>query len=60
MPRVTVIAARALYIPAASFAQAGTCAGMSLGPLAPLNGFVPFPADNPWNTDISNATVTVQ
>ena len=30
---------------------------MSLGPLASLNGFVPFPADNLWNTDISNAPV---
>ncbi|MGO4882593.1 MAG: hypothetical protein ACLP59_17520 [Bryobacteraceae bacterium] len=30
---------------------------MSLGPLASLNGFVPFPADNLWNTDISNVPV---
>ncbi len=30
---------------------------MSLGPLASLNGFVPFPADNPWNTNIANAPV---
>jgi hypothetical protein len=30
---------------------------MSLGPLASLNGFVPFPSDNLWNTDISNAPV---
>ena len=30
---------------------------MSLGPLASLNGFVPFPSDNLWNTDISSAPV---
>jgi hypothetical protein len=30
---------------------------MSLGPLASLNGFVPFPSNNLWNTDISNAPV---
>ena len=33
------------------------CSGMSLGQSASLNGFVPFPADNLWNTDISNAAV---
>src|SRR5690242_20160859 len=33
--------------------QAGTCSGMSLGQGASLNGFVPFPGDNLWNTDIS-------
>ena len=38
-------------------AQSGTCAGMSLGQGASLNGFVPFPADNLWNTDISSAPV---
>jgi hypothetical protein len=36
-------------------AQAGTCAGMTPGQLTSLNGFVPFPADNLWNTDISSA-----
>jgi hypothetical protein len=30
---------------------------MTVGPLAPLNGFVPFPTDNAWNTDISSAPV---
>ena len=34
-----------------------TCSGMSLGQSASLNGFIPFPADNLWNTDISNAAV---
>jgi hypothetical protein len=28
---------------------------MSLGNIASLNGFVPFPSTNAWNTDISNA-----
>ena len=46
-----------LGICAAAFAQPGTCAGMSLGPLAPLNGYVPFPSDNLWNTDVTNAPV---
>jgi hypothetical protein len=40
-----------------AFAQSGTCAGISLGPGADLNGFIPFPADNAWNTDISLAPV---
>ncbi len=31
------------------------CSGMSTGDSASLNGFVPFPADSLWNTDISNA-----
>jgi hypothetical protein len=31
----------------------GTMAGADLGPGASLNGAVPFPADNAWNTDIS-------
>jgi hypothetical protein len=33
------------------------CSGMSLGRGASLNGFLPFPADNAWNTDISSAQV---
>jgi hypothetical protein len=32
-------------------------AGASLGAGASLNGAVPFPSDNAWNTDISNAAV---
>lgn len=39
------------------YGQSGTCAGMSTGPGASLNGFIPFPANSPWNTDISNAAV---
>jgi hypothetical protein len=55
--RTIVLAVLPLCVSAAAFAQAGTCAGMSLGPLASLNGFVPFPSNNLWNTDISNAPV---
>ena len=39
------------------YAQSGTCSGLSLGREASLNGFVPFPAENLWNTDISNSPV---
>ncbi len=38
-------------------AQAGACAGMTPGQLTSLNGFVPFPSSNLWNTDISTAPV---
>jgi hypothetical protein len=30
---------------------------MDIGPGADLNGFIPFPADNAWNTDISSMPV---
>jgi hypothetical protein len=33
------------------------CSGMSLGQGASLNGFLPFPVGNAWNTDISGAQV---
>jgi hypothetical protein len=45
----------ALTFSTAAFGQ--TCSGMSLGQGASLNGFVPFPASNLWNTDISAAAV---
>ncbi len=35
----------------------GNLNGASLGMGASLNGAIPFPADNPWNTDISRAEV---
>src|SRR5438270_3771914 len=41
----------------AAFSQAGTCSGMTVGQLTSLNGFVPFPSNNLWNTDISTAPV---
>jgi hypothetical protein len=33
------------------------CGAMSTGNMASLNGFVPFPASNVWNTNIANAAV---
>src|ERR1017187_1217337 len=49
--RTIVLAVLNLCISAAAFAQPGTCAGLSPGPLASLNGFVPFPSSNLWNTE---------
>ena len=37
--------------------QASNCSSLSLGQGASLGGFVPFPADSLWNTDISSAPV---
>jgi len=37
--------------------QPSACSGVSLGEGGSLNGFVPFPADNLWNQDISSAPV---
>ncbi|HMD42500.1 MAG TPA: IPT/TIG domain-containing protein [Candidatus Acidoferrum sp.] len=37
--------------------QTSNCGSMSSGQGASLNGFVPFPSDNLWNTDISSAPV---
>lgn len=48
-----VILSPVALIPAA----AQTCSQMSLGRMASLNGFIPFPADNLWNQDISSAPV---
>jgi hypothetical protein len=36
---------------------ASACSGMNIGASASLNGFVPFPADNLWNENISAAAV---
>ncbi len=58
-----VLAAFLLFIlqlsssPAAFAQSAGTCAGMTVGQLTSLNGFVPFPSSSLWNTDISTARV---
>src|SRR5215471_12563904 len=57
--RNALLVGAVLLLPAALFAQAGTCAGMSTGQLSSLNGFVPFPANNLWNTDISALAVDV-
>ncbi len=50
---IILIGITLLSLSSKSLAQSGTCAGMDTGPGADLNGFVPFPADNAWNTDIS-------
>lgn len=34
-----------------------SCNGFAVGQEASLNGFLPFPASNPWNQDISSAAV---
>ena len=39
------------------YAQGGPCTGISLGRGASLNGYIPFPADNAWNQDISAAAL---
>jgi hypothetical protein len=36
---------------------AGTCSGISLGQEGALNGFLPFPSNNAWNTNIANASL---
>src|SRR5437763_5470647 len=46
-----------ILLSAVPFSQAGTCSGMTVGQLTSLNGFVPFPSNNLWNTDISTAAV---
>lgn len=46
-----------LLLGASACAGAQTCASMSLGNNASLNGFVPFPATNVWNTNIASAPV---
>jgi hypothetical protein len=46
-----------LSFPALPALVAQSCSGMSLGRGAGLNGFIPFPADNAWNQDISAAPV---
>lgn len=40
-----------------TYSTAQSCSQMSLGRGASLNGFIPFPADNLWNQDISSAAV---
>jgi hypothetical protein len=46
-----------LFVCCATTFASPTCSGMSLGIGAPLNGFVPFPADSLWNQNIANAQV---
>jgi len=46
-----------IFLCGAAFSQSGTCAGMTVGQLTSLNGFVPFPSNSLWNTDISSSPV---
>ena len=57
MREILAVFAAATLGAVAAHAQAGTCGGMTPGQLTGLNGFVPFPASNLWNTDITNAPV---
>ncbi len=57
MKRIVIGALIVLVSGCPAFSQAGTCAGMSIGQLTSLNGFVPFPSSSLWNTDISSAPV---
>jgi hypothetical protein len=52
----TKVASATVAVTAAS-GTGPSCSGMSLGNMGSLNGFVPFPSTNAWNTDISNASV---
>lgn len=57
MARIFVILISTILLSPVSWATTKSCSGMSLGRGASLNGFIPFPADNAWNQDISNAQV---
>ena len=57
MRHILLLAALMAVLPCSTLFAQSSCSGMSLGRGASLNGFVPFPADNAWNQDISNASV---
>ncbi len=58
MRKLLVLGCLALTCSLASAApQYGSMAGAALGQGGSLNGAIPFPADNAWNTDISHAQV---
>ena len=46
-----------LFLAATASAQGNPCNGITLGQEGSLNGFVPFPANSLWNTNISSAPV---
>ena len=54
---ITLALAVVLLLTPSAFSQAGSCAGMTVGQLTSLNGFVPFGTSSLWNTDISAAPV---
>ncbi len=55
MSRTLSTIAAVLFTAVSMHAQ--TCAGMTVGQLTSLNGYVPFPAASLWNTDVSAAPV---
>jgi hypothetical protein len=57
MQRIQFLIALLVFCITSLATQGQSCAVMSLGRAASLNGFVPFPADNAWNQDISSAPV---
>src|SRR3984893_9209480 len=57
MQRIQCLIALLVFCVTSLATYGQSCAVMSLGRAASLNGFVPFPADNPWNQDISSAPV---
>lgn len=50
-------ASAAVNLQVNSLGSPSACSSISAGQGASLNGFLPFPADNLWNTDISSAQV---
>lgn len=60
MPRISLpgllLLTSLLLIASVAFAQ-DPCSVMSLGPEGSFNGFVPFPSNSLWNTNISSAQV---
>ncbi len=57
MQRIQFLIALLVFCISSLVTQGQSCSVMSLGRAANLNGFVPFPADNAWNQDISSAPV---
>ena len=57
LSRCLTVAITLVFFSGLAFSQAGTCSGMTVGQLTSLNGFVPFPSSNLWNTDISTSPV---
>ncbi len=52
-----LFATLALFFVSVASAQTIGCAGLTLGQEGSLNGFVPFPPNSLWNTNIANVAV---
>ena len=52
-----LLLASLLLMASVAFAQSDPCNVMGLGPIGSFNGFVPFPSNSLWNTNISSAQV---